>query len=48
MINTVNNINMEFNKICKDNWKKRSQKYLLELECFLDKAQSIKDEELRK
>ena len=31
----------------KSNWKKKSQKYLLELECFLDKAQSIKDDNLR-
>ena len=30
-----------------ENWKKKSQKYLLELECFLDKAQSIKDDNLR-
>ena len=38
----VNNTNMHIN------WKNRSEKYLLELECFLDKAQSIKDEGLRK
>ena len=39
---SVNNTNMH------NNWKNRSKKYLLELECFLDKAQSIKDDALRK
>ena len=38
---SVNNTNMH------NNWKNRSKKYLLELECFLDKAQSIKDDALR-
>ena len=32
----------------KNNWKSKNKKYLLELEKFLDKAESIKDEELRK
>lgn len=48
IMKTVNYNNMELNKICNDNWKKRSQKYLLALECFLDKAQSIKDENLKR
>lgn len=30
------------------NWKSNSKKYLLELEKFLDKVESIKDEEIRK
>ena len=30
------------------NWKKRSKKYLIELEHFLDMAESIKDEDLRR
>ena len=30
------------------NWKSSSQKYLKELQAFLDKAENIKDEELRK
>ena len=30
------------------NWKSNSQKYLKELQAFLDKAENIKDEELRK
>ena len=29
-------------------WKSNSQKYLRELQAFLDKAENIKDEELRK
>jgi len=39
---------MSFNKNDKKNWKSKSKKYLLELEKFLDKAESIKDEKLRK
>ena len=38
----VNNNDMQ------NNWKSRSQKYLLELECFMDKVESIKDEDLKK
>ena len=30
------------------NWKASSQKYLRELQAFLDKAENIEDEELRK
>ena len=30
------------------NWKANSKKYLKELQAFLDKAENIKDEELRK
>jgi hypothetical protein len=30
------------------NWKGNGQKYLKELQAFLDKAENIKDEELRK
>ena len=36
------------NKVNKNNWKSKNKKYLLELEKFLDKAESIKDENLRK
>jgi len=44
-------------KICKnnnmkrnenENWKSSSSKYLKELQTFLDKAENIQDEELRK
>ena len=44
----VNNKNMEDNLVNNNSWKKRSQNYLIELERFLDKAQAIKDENLRK
>lgn len=30
------------------NWKSNSQKYLKELQAFLDKAENIQDEELKK
>ena len=39
---------MKLNKYNEKNWKLKSKKYLLELEKFLDKAESIKDEKLRK
>ena len=39
---------MSLNKDDKKNWKSKNKKYLLELEKFLDKAESIKDEKLRK
>lgn len=39
---------MNINKISKDNWKANSKEYLLELEKFLDKVESIKDENLKK
>ena len=42
----VNNIDVD--NICESNWKAKSKKYLLELECFLDKAESIKDENLKR
>lgn len=42
----VNNISID--NVCKSNWKARNKKYLLELECFLDKAESIKDENLKR
>jgi len=35
------------NKIWKD-WKSNNKKYLLELEKFLDKVESIKDEEIKR
>lgn len=35
-------------KIKNKNWKANSQKYLKELQAFLDKAENIQDEELRK
>lgn len=35
-------------KIENENWKANSQKYLKELQAFLDKAENIQDEELRK
>ena len=31
-----------------ENWKSQNKKYLFELEKFLDRADSIKDEELKK
>lgn len=43
----INTNNMQFNTN-RDNWKNRNEKYLQELECFLDKAQSIKNETLKK
>lgn len=39
--------NMQFNTNS-DNWKNKNEKYLQELECFLDKAQGIKNETLKK
>ena len=35
-------------KIENENWKQVSPKYLKELQAFLDKAESIQNEELRK
>ena len=32
----------------KENWKANSQKYLKELQAFLDKAENIQNEELKK
>ena len=34
--------------IKKENWKANSQKYLKELQAFLDKAENIQDEEIKK
>lgn len=42
----VNNINMD--KKDSGNWKSKSQKYLKELQSFLDKADNIQDEQLKK
>ena len=39
---------MNIDEISKKNWKLSSKKYLIELEKFLDKAERIKDERLRK
>lgn len=39
---------MILDKNDKKNWKAKNKKYLLELEKFLDKTESIKDENLRK
>ena len=39
---------MNIDEINKKNWKTSSKKYLMELEKFFDKTQSIKDEKLRK
>ena len=41
--NTKNMDNLE-----KRNWKANGQKYLKELQAFLDKAESIENEEIRK
>ncbi len=38
----------DMEKLENKNWKSNSQKYLKELQAFLDKAENIKDEELRK
>ena len=48
MLNFTNNNKNEFNKETNFCWKKRSTKYLLELEAFLDKSSQIKDEKLQK
>lgn len=32
----------------RNNWKGKSKKYLVELQSFLDKAENIEDEELKK
>lgn len=46
------NINFRKNKIMenieKRNWKANGQKYLKELQAFLDKAENIENEEMRK
>ena len=39
-----NNISMEIN----EDWKKNNKKYLNEIQKFLDKAENIEDEELRR
>ena len=36
------------NNFKKENWKADSQKYLKELQAFLDKAENIENEELKK
>lgn len=48
MVSFKNNKKNESYKEIKFSWKKRSPKYLLELEAFLDKASQIKDERLQK
>lgn len=48
MLKKINNNYIKTNKICTNNWKANSEKYLLELEKFLDKAESIKDENLKR
>ena len=40
--------NNNMKKIEKENWKAESPKYLKELQMFLDKAENIQNEELRK
>lgn len=44
MTKNRNNKNMEI----KENWKRQSQDYLREVQTFLDKAENIENEELRK
>lgn len=38
----------DMEKINYENWKANGQKYLKELQAFLDKAESIENEEIRK
>ena len=45
-MNFRQNIDME--KIENKNWKANGQKYLKELQAFLDKAEAIENEEIRK
>jgi len=45
MVQERNNIHMNKNW---ENWKLQNKKYLLELEKFLDKADSIKDEAIKR
>lgn len=40
--------NKSMKKIENENWKASSQKYLKELQAFLDKAENIQNEELKK
>lgn len=40
--------NMKEKEMEKTNWKAKGQKYLKELQAFLDKAENIENEELRK
>lgn len=40
--------NSSMKKIEDENWKAESQKYLKELQKFLDKAENIQNEDLRK
>lgn len=47
MLKKINN-NIKKDENYKTNWKAESEKYLLELEKFLDKAESIKDQKLRR
>ncbi len=38
----------DMKKLENENWKAKGQKYLKELQAFLDKAENIEDENLRK
>lgn len=40
--------NISMKKLENENWKASSQKYLKELQAFLDKAENIQNEELKK
>ena len=40
--------NQNFKKIKSENWKANSDKYLKELQSFLDKAENIQNEDLKK
>ena len=40
--------NKNMKKLENENWKANSQKYLKELQAFLDKAENIQNEELKK
>lgn len=42
------NKNMKKIELKNENWKAKSQKYLKELQTFLDKAENIENEELKK
>lgn len=44
MLKHTNNTNMELD----EDWKKEGKRYLQELQKFLDKAENIENEELRK
>lgn len=47
MFKKINNNIMGLDRFYKDNWKTKNERYILEIEKFLDTAQSIKDENLR-